>query len=195
MLNVNGANPMTGFPSKLLDIQAFLASTTANIAVLTETHYIAAFKDSGAHSCSQYNWKRKGVSVIPLNPQCHIQHIASYKGCVVIAEVSFLHLSPFTMAAIYAPSNNNKTWQKFFHYLASYLPLETSVIVGDFNMVQRWGDCLPCKLMPFSSVTLDNILSVLQLRDPAPPSSAHMFLACSDGHTACLDCFYILADW
>src|SRR3954469_11267675 len=84
--NLNGAHPTSDFPHKPSHIHAYLNATNASFAIITETHYTNDTRlPRGAHATSKK--KRKGVSILPVDPRTIITPINAKKGRFIEADV------------------------------------------------------------------------------------------------------------
>ena len=95
------------------------------------------------------------------------------------------------LAAVCAPSDSDRARTTFFDRMATRMPEDVDLIVGDFNIVLRREDHSPPKrALSSSAAALRRLIEARNLEDPPPLGSPHTFFSRSSGYTARLDTVY-----
>jgi len=177
LANANGIHATNDFPDKPQRLYQHLLHSTADFAIVTETHATPSVNPWAtiprAHFAS-YTAKQRGCAIIPLRKGVTFSDVqADQEGRFIIATVHTGHSPPLTVCGVYAPNEEQAT---FFEDLLQRIPKACNIITGDFNIVSRLVDRSPSKELSDESVRFLHTMTHAGFTDPALPNSPHTFV-------------------
>ena len=188
LANANGIHNTNDFPDKPQRIFQHLLNSTADFAIITETHATASENPwATVHHAhfSSFSAKQRGCAIVPLKKGVSISEVTTDpKGRFIIATVNTNHAPPVTVCGVYAPNDNQAS---FIEEVLEVIPAHCSLITGDFNIVTRLADRSPSKDLSEESIRFLNAVTRAGFHDLAPQNSPHTFIHRNGRYTARLD--------
>jgi len=188
LANTNGIHNTNDFPDKPQRIFQHLLNSTADFAIITETHATASENPwATVHHAhfSSFSTKQRGCAIIPLRKGVSISEVTTDpKGRFIIATVNTSHAPPVTVCGVYAPNDKQAS---FIEEVLEVIPAHCSLITGDFNITTRLADRSPSKDLSEESIRFLNAVTRAGFHDLAPQNSPHTFIHRNGRYTARLD--------